>query len=96
MCGFDEIQRGNYFGGKKFGIAEIEMRVEKLKKGNSAGKDKITGDRVTGWWILSGGYVIWLLKVELRLKIGDLLGLFYCTRLNERGLNVRTIEVLAC
>ena len=28
---------------------------------------------VTGWWIGSGGYVIWTLRVLLCLKTGDLL-----------------------
>ena len=31
----------------------------------------------------------------LCLRIRDLLWLFHCTRVQERGLNVRTIEVLA-
>ena len=29
-------------------------------------------------------------------EIGDLLRLFYCTRVKEREMNVRIIEVLAC
>ena len=56
MCGFDRIWRGNYFRGEKIGKAEIEVRVGKLKYGNSAGKDEITGeiiksggDRVVVW-----------------------------------------------
>ena len=44
MCGFDRIWRGNYFRGEKIGKAEIEVRVGKLKNGNSAGKDEITGE----------------------------------------------------
>ena len=33
MCGFDGIQRGNYFGGELIGRAEVEVRVGKLKNG---------------------------------------------------------------
>ena len=44
MCGFDRIQRGNYFG-----RAEIEVRVGKLKNGKAAGKDEITGKMIKGW-----------------------------------------------
>ena len=32
MCGFDGIQRGNYFGGEPIRKAEVELRVGKLKK----------------------------------------------------------------
>ena len=49
---------------------------------------------VTEWWIVSGDYVIWPLRVVVCLKIGDLLLLFHCTRVKEREFNVRTIEVL--
>ena len=31
MCGFDGIQRGNYFRGEPTGGAEVEVRVGKLK-----------------------------------------------------------------
>ena len=44
MCGFDGIQRGNYYGGEPIGRAEVEVRVVKLKKGKPAGKDEITGE----------------------------------------------------
>ena len=37
-----------------------------------------------------GGCVIWLLRVVLCRKIGDLLGSFHCTRVKEKGLTVRT------
>ena len=30
------------------------------------------------------------------LKIGDLLGLFHCTRVKKRSLNEQIIEVLVC
>ena len=56
MRGFDGIRRGNYFGGKPNGRAEVEVRVDKLKNGKAAGKDEITGkmikgggDRVVDW-----------------------------------------------
>ena len=31
MCGFDWIQKGNYFGGEPIGRAVVEVRVRKLK-----------------------------------------------------------------
>ena len=40
MCGFDGIQRGNYFGGEPIGKAEVEVRVGKLKNGKVAGKEE--------------------------------------------------------
>ena len=56
MCDFDRIWRGNYFRGEPIGRAELEMRMGKLKNGNTAGKDEITremikggGDRVVDW-----------------------------------------------
>ena len=48
MCGIDGIQRGNNFGGEPIGIAEVEVRVGKLKKGKAAGKDEITGEMIEG------------------------------------------------
>ena len=42
MCGFDGIQRGNYFRGEPISRAEVEVRVGKLKNGTAAGKDEIT------------------------------------------------------
>ena len=33
MCGFDEIRRGNYFGGELIGRGEYKVRVGKLKNG---------------------------------------------------------------
>ena len=56
MCGFDRIRRGNYFGGKPIGRAEVEVGMGKLKNGKAAVKDEITrkmikggGDRVVDW-----------------------------------------------
>ena len=48
MCGFDGIQRGNYFRGEPIGRAEVELKVGKLKNGKAAGTDKITGERIKG------------------------------------------------
>ena len=76
MCGFDGIQRGNYFGGEPIGIAEVEVRVGKLKSGKAAGKDEITGEMIK-----DGGY-----------RVVDLI----CTRVKEKGLNVRIIVILPC
>ena len=77
MCGFDWIQRGNYFRGNPIGRAEVEVKVGKLKNGKVASKYKITGEMIKGggdrWWIGSRGYVIWSLRLVLCLKIGDLL-----------------------
>ena len=46
MCGFDWIQRDNYFGGEPIGKAEVEVRVGKLKNLKAAGKDEITGEMI--------------------------------------------------
>ena len=40
MCGFDGIQRGNYFGGEPIRRTEGELRV---------GKDEVIGEMVKGW-----------------------------------------------
>ena len=40
MCGFDGIQRGNYFGEEPIGRAEVELRVGKLKNWKAMGKDE--------------------------------------------------------
>ena len=48
MFGFGGIRRGNYFGGKPIGRAEVEMRVGKLKNGKAAGKDDITKEMIKG------------------------------------------------
>ena len=34
MCGFDGIQRGNYFVGELIRMTEVKVRVGKLKIGN--------------------------------------------------------------
>ena len=48
MCGFDGIQRVNYFGGKPIGKDEVEVSVGKLKNGKATGNDKITGEMIKG------------------------------------------------
>ena len=44
MFGCDGIRRGSYFGVEPIGRAEVEMRVGKLKNGEAAGGDEITGE----------------------------------------------------
>ena len=67
VCGFDCVQRGNYFGGEPIRRTEVEVKVGKLKNGKAAGKDEITGEMVKGGvtycWTGSGGCVIWSMKV---------------------------------
>ena len=46
MCGFDGIQRGNYFRGDPTERAEVEVRVSKLNNIEAVGKDAITGKEV--------------------------------------------------
>ena len=46
MCGFEGIQKGNYFGGEPTGRAEVEVRVGKLKNGKAVGKDDFTGEMI--------------------------------------------------
>ena len=48
MCGFDGIQRDNYFEGDPIGRSEVEVRVGKLKNGKVAGGDEITGEKIKG------------------------------------------------
>ena len=48
MCGFDGIQRGNYFGKEPIRRTEVEVRVGKLKNGKTAAKDEIIGEMIKG------------------------------------------------
>ena len=48
MCGFDGIQRGNYFRGEPIGKADVEVRVGKFMNGKAAGKDEIKGENIKG------------------------------------------------
>ena len=72
MSGFDEVWRGNYFGGEPIRRTEVEVRVGKLKKGKAAGMDEVTMQG-TGLWTGFGGCVIWVLRVVVCQKTGDLL-----------------------
>ena len=48
MCGFDWIQRSNYFGGEPVARPEVEVSVGKLKNGKAAGNDELTGEMMKG------------------------------------------------
>ena len=43
MGGFGGIQRGNHFGGEPIRNTDIEVRVEKVRNGKTAGRDEVTG-----------------------------------------------------
>ena len=43
MCGFDRVQRDNYFRGEPIGRTEVELRVGNPKNGKAAGKNETTG-----------------------------------------------------
>ena len=66
MCGFDGIQRGNYFG-REVIRSEVDVRVRTLKNGKAAGKDEASEKMVKAggdmWWDGFGGRSIWPLKV---------------------------------
>ena len=47
MCGFDCVQRGNYFRGEPI-KTEVEVRVRKLKNGKATGKDEVMGEIING------------------------------------------------
>ena len=57
MCVFDEIWRGNYFGGEPIGRAEVEVKVGKFKNGKATCKDEITGEIIKG-----GSGWVWRLR----------------------------------
>ena len=47
MCGFDGVQRGNYFGREPIRKNEVEAGVRKLNKSDKpGGKDRITGEMI--------------------------------------------------
>ena len=57
---FDEIRRGNYFGGMSIGRVEVDVRVGKVKSGKAAGGDEITGEMIKG----GGGRVVdWIWRL---------------------------------
>ena len=47
-CGFDGVQRGNYFRGEPIRRTEVEVRVEKLMNGKAEGKDEVMGEMIKG------------------------------------------------
>ena len=97
MCDFDGIWRSNYFGGEKIGRAEVEVRAGKLKNGKATGKDDITGEMTKGGGnrVLDRICRLCNMGFESRVVPEDW-RLFHSTRVRERGLNIRTIEVIAC
>ena len=46
MCGFDVVQRGNYFREEPIRRTEIEVSVKKFKNGKAADKDEVTGKNI--------------------------------------------------
>ena len=60
MCGFDGIQRGNYFEEDPIRRTEVEVREGKLRDGKAAGRDEVTGEMIKG-----GGYMVvdWVWKI---------------------------------
>ena len=99
MCGFNGIWRGYYFKGKPIGKVEVEVRVGKLKNGKAASKDEIKGEMIKG----GGDKVVdWIWRLcNMAFENGGVsedwrsVVIVPRTRVKERGLNVRTIEVLA-
>ena len=89
MCGLDGIWRGNYFGGEPIRIAEVEVRVGKLKNRKATGQDEITGDMIKG----GGDSVVgWIWRMcNMAFESG-------CSTIQEeeRVINVKIIEVLLC
>ena len=67
MCGFDIVQRSNYFGGEPIRRTEVGVRVGKLRNGKDACKDEVIGKMIKSggdmWWTGSGGCAVWPLKV---------------------------------
>ena len=46
MCGFDGVQRGNYFRGDPIRRAEVEVRVKNHKNRKAADTDEATGEMI--------------------------------------------------
>ena len=55
MCGFDGVQRGNYFRGEPIWRTEVQLRARKLKNGKAAIKDKVIGEMIKGGGDMGGG-----------------------------------------
>ena len=101
MCGFDRIQRGNYFGREPIRRAEVEVRVGKLKNGKAAYKDEITGEMIKG----SGDrVVVWIWRLcnvpfEIGVVPDDWTSAVIVPLNRGRGERTEckiTLEVLAC
>ena len=56
------VRRGNYFGGEPVRRTEVEVRVGKLKNGNDAGKDEVTGELIKGRgnWVVNWICQLWI------------------------------------
>ena len=51
MCGFDGVQKANFFDGEPFRRGKVDIRVRKLKNGKAAGRDEVTGEMIVVDWI---------------------------------------------
>ena len=100
MCGFDGIWRGKYFGGEPIGRAEDEVRVGKRKGRKVAGRDEITGEMIKGggdrvvdwlWRLCNMVFENGVVPEDWRSAM-----IVHLTRVKERGMNVKFLEVLAC
>ena len=76
------------------------MRVGKLKNRKAAGRDEITGEMIKGggdrvvdwiWRLCNMAFESGVVPEDWRSAV-----IVHCTRVKERNLSVRTIEVLAC
>ena len=47
-CDFDGVRGGNYFGGEPIRRTEVELRLWKLRNGEVAGKNEVTGNIIKG------------------------------------------------
>ena len=89
---FSGIQRGNYFRGDPIERAEVEVRVNKVKNGKATGKDEIKGEIIKG----GGDRVVdWIRRLcNMAFESGVVPEDWRSAIIvEERGLNVRTIEV---
>ena len=48
VCGFGNVERSNYFGGKPIRRTELEVTLRKLKSKKAAGKDEVIGEMIKG------------------------------------------------
>ena len=101
ICGFNVVQRGNYFRRDPIRRMEVEVRVGKFKNGKAAGKDEVTGEMIKG----GGDKVVdWILRLcNMGFQSGVVPEDWRCVMIvpqykskGEKGQNVIIIEVLAC